>query len=153
MIQIAVPEIAWADRRERILEFPDGWDVRLYPMRGFEAEKIGREELLKALRNPIGSKPLRMLAEGREEVAIVFDDHTRPTKVEPIARAVLEELKASGIRDDHIRFIAATGAHGAMNRMDFVKSWERKSLSATRYTTTTHFTNARGSGRRVGVLR
>ena len=121
MIRVVVPEIAWADRRERILEFPDGWDVRLYPMRGFEAGKLGREELLKALRNPIGSKPLRRLAEGREEVVIVFDDHTRPTRVEPIARAVLEELKVSGVRDDRIRFIAATGAHGAMDRIGFVK--------------------------------
>ena len=90
-------------------------------MHGFEARKIGREELLKALRNPTGSKPLRRLAEGREEVVRVFDDHTTLTRVEPIAHAVPEELKASGIRDDHIRFIAATSAHGAMNRIDFVK--------------------------------
>ena len=121
MIRIAVPEIAWADRRGRILEFPDGWDVRLYPMRGFGARGMEGEELLKALRNPIGSKPLRKLAEGRREAVVVFDDHTRPTRVEPIARAVLGELKAAGIRDDHVRFIAATGSHGAMNRIDFVK--------------------------------
>ncbi|RLG09764.1 MAG: hypothetical protein DRN64_03585, partial [Thaumarchaeota archaeon] len=62
MTRIVVPEIAWADRRERILEFPDDWDVRLYPMRGFGARGMKGEELLKALRNPIRSKPLRRLA-------------------------------------------------------------------------------------------
>jgi len=86
-------------------------------MKGYEASSIGRQEIVKALRNPVGSKPLKKLAEGRKEVVIVFDDHTRPTRVKSIAEAVLEELKSAGIQDDHIRFIAATGAHGAMDRV------------------------------------
>ncbi|MCD6312195.1 MAG: DUF2088 domain-containing protein, partial [Thaumarchaeota archaeon] len=92
------------------------------------AKPIGREDVVRALRNPIGSKPFRRLAEGKEEVVIVFDDHTRPTRAGPIAEAVLEELKLSGIKEDHVRFIAATGAHGAMNRVDFSKKLGEKIL-------------------------
>lgn len=126
--RISIPEAAWADSRERILEFPPSWIVKIYPMRGYEAKPICREDVVRALRNPIGSKPLRKLAEGKREVAIVFDDHTRPTRAGLIAEAVLEELKASGVREDHVRFIAATGAHGAMNRMDFSKKLGEKIL-------------------------
>ena len=119
--RVIIPEAAWAEKKERVLEFPSGWRIELYPMRGYENRPIDREKVLQALRNPIGSKPLRKLAEGREEVVIVFDDHTRPTRAGFIARIVLEELKAAGIGDEHVRFIAATGAHGAMDRMDFAK--------------------------------
>ena len=118
---IRVPEAAWSDRKERTLKFPAGWKVKIYPMNGYGAEAASRIEVLHALRNPIASKPLRKLAEGKREVAIVFDDITRPTRVKEIVDPVLSELKAAGVRDDHIRFIAALGAHGAMNRTEFAK--------------------------------
>jgi len=127
-IRVSIPEAAWAGSRERALEFPSSWKIEIYPMKGYDAKPIGREDVVKALRNPVGSKPLRRLAEGKEEVAIVFDDHTRPTRTRPIAEAVLEELKLSGIKEDHVRFIAATGAHGAMNREDFSKKLGEKIL-------------------------
>ncbi|MCD6341557.1 MAG: DUF2088 domain-containing protein [Thaumarchaeota archaeon] len=118
---IRVPEAAWSDRKERTLKFPAGWKVKIYPMNGYGAEAASRVEVLHALRNPIGAKPLRKLAEGKREVAIVFDDIARPTRVKEIVDPVLSELKAAGVRDDHIRFIAALGAHGAMNRTEFAK--------------------------------
>jgi nickel-dependent lactate racemase len=45
----------------------------------------------------------------------------RVTRVAEIVPHVLEELAAAGIRDSQIRFIAACGCHGALNRADFVK--------------------------------
>ena len=41
---------------------------------------------------------------------------------------VLEELAAAGIKDKQIRFIAACGCHGAMNRMDFERKLGKKVL-------------------------
>ncbi|MEM1840403.1 MAG: lactate racemase domain-containing protein [Nitrososphaerota archaeon] len=120
-MRIAIPDIAWGDSRERVLEFPDGWSVNVYRMRAYDERPINAEDIIRALRSPVGSRPLRRLAEGREEVVVVFDDHTRPTRVMPIAEAILRELKLAGISPDHIRFIAATGAHGAMSRIDFSK--------------------------------
>ena len=118
---ISLPEAAWAGKRSRTFEFPADWSVKVYPMNGYEAKPLKREDILWSLRNPIGSRPLRKLAEGKKEVAIVFDDITRPTRVGEIAAFVLEELKASGIKDDNIRFISALGAHRAMNREEFTK--------------------------------
>jgi len=118
---VVVPEAAWAGERERVLEFPEACDVKLYPMNGYEEAPVSRNRIIYALRNPIGSKPLRELARGREEVAIVFDDITRPTRVRELAEAVLAELMAAGVKGDNIRFITALGAHRAMTREEFVK--------------------------------
>jgi len=121
VVRVVIPDIAWSDSRERVLEFPERWSIEVYRMRGYDAEPIDVEDIVNALRNPAGSKPLRRLAEGRGEVVVVFDDHTRPTRVGPIAEAILGELGAAGISADHVRFVAATGAHGAMNRVDFLR--------------------------------
>ncbi|MEM2613537.1 MAG: lactate racemase domain-containing protein, partial [Nitrososphaerota archaeon] len=82
-MRVAIPDIAWGDSRERVLEFPDGWSVDVYRMRAYDERPINAEDIIRALRSPVGSRPLRRLAEGREEVAVVFDDHTRPTRVMP----------------------------------------------------------------------
>ncbi|GAF92096.1 unnamed protein product, partial [marine sediment metagenome] len=49
------------------------------------------------------------------------DDLSRSTPSAVMIPYVLEELAAAGIPDDSIRFIAAIGAHGSMNGIDFRK--------------------------------
>mgnify|MGYP000150217215 CR=1 FL=1 len=120
-MRVIVPEAAWAERRQRVLEFPETWEVKVYPMRGYEEKPVSKDQIIYALRNPMGSKSLKELAKGKEEVAIVFDDITRPTRVRELAEAVVRELIAAGIKEDDIRFIAALGAHRAMTREEFVK--------------------------------
>ena len=46
---------------------------------------------------------------------------TRPTKTWQMLPAVLEELKRGGLTEDRIRFVMATGAHGARMLQDFKK--------------------------------
>lgn len=116
--RVIIPDTAWSDSKEKILEFPKGWSIKVYRTRGYDEEPINMEDIVNALRNPVGSRPLRQLAEGGKEVVVVFDDHTRPTRVRPIAEVILRELRPAGISADHVRFVAATGAHGAMNRVD-----------------------------------
>jgi nickel-dependent lactate racemase len=65
--------------------------------------------------------PIREAARGKKEVAIIFDDMSRATRVAEIVPAVMEELGRAGIADSHIRFIAALGCHGALTRHDFIK--------------------------------
>lgn len=103
------------------LEIPDDWDVKVCGMGGEGKTALNRDQILSALKNPIGTKPLNKLAEGRNEVVVVFDDMTRPTKISEIAPLILEELKKGGIGEDHIRFICANGAHGTYDREDFSK--------------------------------
>ncbi len=103
------------------LELPNDWDVNVCGMGGEGKPALNRDQILSALKNPIGTKPLNKLAEGRSEVVVVFDDMTRPTKISEIAPLILEEIKKGGIGEDHIRFICANGAHGTYDREDFSK--------------------------------
>ncbi|MHA1628551.1 MAG: lactate racemase domain-containing protein [Candidatus Baldrarchaeia archaeon] len=74
-----------------------------------------------SLRNPIGAKPLRKLAENKRGVVIIFDDLTRPTKAFEIVPYIIDEIRKAGIKDEDVSFICANGAHGTFNRMDFAK--------------------------------
>jgi len=109
-----LPSHVWRDK-EIELAFPDDWDVRVLRMKGDDSRPLSREEILYSMRNPIGTKPLRKLAEGKDSAVIIFDDLTRPTKVGEIAELVLEEIKV-----EDVVFVCANGAHGTFNREDFV---------------------------------
>jgi nickel-dependent lactate racemase len=121
MQRFEVPQLAWFGRGSLTLEFPDDWRVEYCPMLGYNAPPITAEDIRAALLNPIGSRTIQKLAEGRKEAAIIFDDMTRPTRVYEIAPLILEELRRGGITSDHVRFICALGAHGACYRYDFAK--------------------------------
>lgn len=90
-------------------------------MRGHHNPSLTQEEFRHAFNHPIGSAPIREVAQGRKEVALLFDDMSRPTRVAQLLPYILRELEMAGIPEDGIRFIAATGAHGAMNGVDFRK--------------------------------
>jgi nickel-dependent lactate racemase len=112
-MKVRVPQLYWYETSEMELDFPDSWEVHFCPPRGHDRPRLTAEEMQRAFDNPIGTPPLRELARGRKEVAIVFDDFTRPTRVYEIAAYVLKELAAAGIADEQVRFIAAVGTHGA----------------------------------------
>jgi len=53
-------------------------------------------EIRAAIASPIGMPPLREMARGKKEVAIIFDDMTRSTQVSAIVPSFLEELAEAG---------------------------------------------------------
>ena len=111
---VRIPSHIWQDR-EIELDFPEDWDVSVLRMKGDGCRALSREEMLQAMRNPIGTKPLKELAEGKDSAVIIFDDLTRPTKAGEIAELILEEIKM-----DEVVFVCANGAHGTFDREDFV---------------------------------
>ena len=119
---VSVPQLPWYGDTQFQLTFPPSWDVNVCRMEGEDARQLSDDEISEAFSKPIGSGRIRDIAQGREEIAILFDDLTRPTKVSQLVPYILDELREAGIADDHIRFIAATGAHGALNRV----GWEKK---------------------------
>lgn len=116
-----VPILAWYGDTNLELGFPESWDVTVCQMKGHDAPHLSDGEIREAFANPIGIKTIKELAKGKREVVILFDDMTRPTPSAMLIPYILEELAAAGIPDDNIRFIAAIGAHGAMNGIDFRK--------------------------------
>ncbi len=64
-----------------------------------------------ALRNPIGSPPLRKLAKKGDKVCIVFTDITRSSPDHVLVPALLQELENAGVRDEDITLLCGTGMH------------------------------------------
>ncbi len=118
---VKVPQFPWYGDTELELEFPDAWEVVVPRMAGEKAPKLTDQQIRDAIRKPIGTPRIAEMARGKKEVCIIFDDLTRPTKLDQIVPHVLDELHEGGIRDENIRFIAALGLHGAMKLMDFQK--------------------------------
>jgi nickel-dependent lactate racemase len=68
-------------------------------------------EIQRALRQPVGCAGLEELARSARRVTIVICDITRPVPNGPILKGMIEALRASGIRNDQITILIATGLH------------------------------------------
>lgn len=66
---------------------------------------------LDAIRNPIGTAPLRDIVKAGEKVAIVISDITRLCGTADFLPVIVEELNDVGVNDDDITIIVATGTH------------------------------------------
>jgi nickel-dependent lactate racemase len=82
-----------------------------------------RNEIVRAIRSPIGSKPLRDLARGSSKVVILADDNTRLTPVDEILPVVLDELNAAGIGDEQVTIVIALGTHRFMTDAEIVEKF------------------------------
>jgi nickel-dependent lactate racemase len=118
---IDLPQLAWHGVKKLSVDFPVGWRVDICNFAGYDRPKLKPAEIEHVIDGPVGMAPLREYARGKKEVVIIFDDLSRVTRVAEIVPHVLAELATAGINDKQIRFIAASGCHGAMNRYDFVK--------------------------------
>jgi lactate racemase len=147
MNTIKVPQLAWNGARDLDLSFPESWKLEICNMAGYNRRALTPSEIKAAIRQPIGTEPIRKLAKNKKQVAIIFDDIQRATRVAPIVPIILEELAEAGIPDDRIRFIAATGLHAAMDRFDFVKKLGEEVLE--RFPVYNH--NAFGSCTDIGI--
>ena len=118
---IKLPQGMIYEEKEIEISFPTDWQVKTFSGYTDEMAALDEKGFRNAFESPIGTSRIRELAKGKKEVAIVFDDITRGTRVGEIAPYILEELYHAGIKDEQIRFICALGAHGAHTRFEFVK--------------------------------
>ena len=88
---------------------PDGVDDLL---------PIDDDQIQLAIRNPIGSEPLRKIAESRKNAVIIVDDLSRPTPAFAVMPHILEELKTGGIGEGDIRIIIGVGTHRPIKRFE-----------------------------------
>jgi nickel-dependent lactate racemase len=70
-----------------------------------------RAEIRRALEAPIACPPLRELAAGKGDAAIVINDITRPVPSRELLEAILDELRQAGMRDEAVRVVIANGNH------------------------------------------
>ncbi len=71
-----------------------------------------KQELKRALGEPIGAKPLREIAKPEHKAAIVVDDSTRPAPATALmVSAILDELNLAGVKNENVTIIFACGIH------------------------------------------
>ncbi len=70
-----------------------------------------REILVEKLEKPIGTSPLRSLANSKKDAVIVINDITRPCHSEILIPGIVKVLNEAGIKDDKIKLLVATGNH------------------------------------------
>lgn len=116
---VHIPWNAWYGDEQYPLSFPQDWNVTLCPID--DAPAMTSAQIQSAFERPIGTDRLSVLAQGKKNAAIVFDDISRPTKGEIILTHVLEELAMGGIGHDKVKLIFALGAHRPMMRQDIIK--------------------------------
>ena len=87
----------------------------IYDLHGkeVEVEKDIAAAALKAIRNPIDSKPLAEIVQPGEKVAIIVSDETRLCYTDQFLPVIVKELNDKGIPDNDIDIVIATGTHRA----------------------------------------
>ena len=72
---------------------------------------MNEEEVVRALKNPIGTPRLKEIVKPGEKIAIVTSDITRPCPTYRIMPALLDELYAAGCKAEDITLVFALGSH------------------------------------------
>jgi lactate racemase len=114
--------LPWGKAESLDLILPDGWKRagELMPA-SLPGVSDPAGEVRRSLANPVGMHRLSELAHGKNRVALVIDDGSRPTPVRQILPAVLEELCAAGITLSQISLVPALGVHRAMTGDEVVE--------------------------------
>ena len=90
------------------------------------------QEIIRALSEPIGSRPLRELSLGARKVVLVADDNTRLTPTDKIIPILLNELNAAGVSDAQVTVVIALGTHRPMTDEEI---WEKYGAEVVRRVT------------------
>ena len=80
-----------------------------------------RQEIERGLANPIGLPRLSEMAKPGMKIALIIDDHSRPTPVARILPAILEALVRAGVEKSQITLIPATAIHVPMTNAEVLQ--------------------------------
>ena len=78
--------------------------------------------VLEAIRNPIGSKPLREIVKSGQTVAFICNDPTRVANTHIFLPFLVEELNSIGVKDSDMRIVFALGTHRLMTPEEMVEA-------------------------------
>ena len=103
---------------EEQLTFPDTWELEVMHMKGHGQPGLTPGQIRDRLDRPIGTPTLKEIAAGKEKAVITFDDLTRPTPIKKILPLLVEDLRASGLKDENILFLTSYGSHRPMTHVE-----------------------------------
>jgi nickel-dependent lactate racemase len=99
------------DRAGLSIAVPNDLDVEVLHLNPLPVLENEVGDIEQSFRSPIGTAPLDRLARGRESACIVISDVTRPVPNEKILTPLLACLHDSGLKEDQITILIATGLH------------------------------------------
>lgn len=79
-------------------------------------------EVTRALTEPLGTRPLRELADGKASAVVALSDFTRPVPHKVILPPLLDEIARAGIPRDRTVLLFANGLHRPMSETEIVAS-------------------------------
>ncbi|HBV88942.1 MAG TPA: nickel-dependent lactate racemase [Desulfosporosinus sp.] len=92
--------------------------TRIVEPKHMKLPKDDHDLVVEALRNPIGTKPLREMVKSTDRVVIVISDITRPTPNHKLVPWLLEEL--SHVAIENITILNGLGTHRDQTREEFI---------------------------------
>lgn len=93
---------------------PEGCTGREIKPRPFPAVPCVKGVLNACINHPVDSAPLKALLKANRQIAILCDDHTRPTPLRVLLSPLLERLLSWGLLESNIRIFVAYGLHPPM---------------------------------------
>ncbi|MDD5621874.1 MAG: lactate racemase domain-containing protein [Actinomycetota bacterium] len=121
MKSIKLPQGGIFDKKDIKLDFPKNWDVEVCDSPANKMKAITSKKMSDLINSPVGSRTIREAARDKSKVVLIIEDISRGTRIDKVIKFILKELISTGIREDEIEIICAVGAHGAHDRIDFVK--------------------------------
>ena len=106
----------------------DNLCFNLYPRECSRINNV-KEEILNAIRNPIGCPSLQKIMDSQDKVVIIADDNTRLTPVNIIISVLLDELNHIEVKDKNIKLVIAGGSHRPMSSNEILKRFGKDILS------------------------
>lgn len=100
---------SWCGDREVYLSLPGHWSIDIH--NGSMASPLNSYQIEEKLHQPVDDFGLSSILESHHKVAIVIDDHTRPTPVADILIPLLKMIRSFGVENKNIKIIVALGTH------------------------------------------
>jgi len=119
MKEVELISSAWYGDKAKKIRFPISWDVKVVGDEFYPT--LNDEEIKTAFIHPISSPPISDLAPGKNRVAILVDDITRPTPAAILIPHILQELRVAGVQDEAITIIIAGGSHRPATKDEIIK--------------------------------
>jgi nickel-dependent lactate racemase len=101
--------------REEPFSLPARWRALDFAVACAEAPNLSVEQMAEeALSKPVRTPPLKDLVKGRQRIAVIIDDGTRPTPVSGILGVLLPYLADNGVPRENVTIVVALGTHAPM---------------------------------------
>ena len=110
---------------------PPRWSVSQFIENEEDVPATSVAELTReALKDPLGTPPLKSMIPGARRIAIIVDDRTRPTPVDDILQVLLPYLSRHGAAREKVSIVIALGTHVPMTGEELEFRLGKKTVSS-----------------------